>query len=173
MWPDFLRPDNGLKPVSLAALAGSLVFYAAFMLYAAANTTGFLFLDHANLMIHEVGHMFFAWGGETLHILGGTILQVVVPVVCALIFFRTGETAAIAFAVFCGFENLLYIAAYMGDARRSAMPLVGADESDWTILVTKWGVLQLDTAIASWVRGTGWLGMLATPAWLTWRHLRG
>jgi hypothetical protein len=51
------------------------------------------------------------------------------------------------------------------------MPLVGGDESDWTILFTHWGVLGLDTRIAAVVRGLGWTGMLAAVAWLGWRFL--
>jgi hypothetical protein len=170
--PDFLRPENGLKPVLLGHLAGSLLFYLGFFLYAASDTTGFLFLDHANLMIHEAGHMFFGWGGETIQILGGTLLQLFVPLVCVLAFYRAGETAAIAFAIFWGFENMLYIATYMGDARTAALPLIGSDESDWAILFTKWGVLHQDRAIAAWVRALGWIGMASAPVWLTWRHLR-
>jgi hypothetical protein len=60
----------------------------------------------------------------------------------------------------------------MADARRSALPLVGSDESDWTILFTHWGVLHLDTAIAAWTRGAGWIGMLAASGWLAYRHVR-
>jgi len=33
----------------------------------------------------------------------------------------------------------------------------------------RWGVLDLDTTIAAVVRGLGWLGMVATWAWLVWR----
>jgi hypothetical protein len=152
-------------------MIGSGIFYGLFLLYAATNTSGFLFLDHANLMIHEAGHMVFAWGGETLQILGGTLAQLIVPLVCTLVFIRRGETAAVAFTVFWGFENLLYIATYMADARTSALPLVGADESDWTLLFTQWGVLHLDRTIAAWTRAVGWIGMLATPAWLAWRQV--
>ena len=166
-----LRPENGLKPVSREAMIGSGIFYGLFLLYAATSSTGFLFLDYANLLIHEAGHMFFAWGGETLQILGGTLAQLIVPLVCTLVFFRRGDTAAIAFTVFWGFENLLYIATYMGDARSSALPLVGSDESDWTLLFSKWGILHLDRTIAAWTRALGWIGMLATPAWLAWRHV--
>ena len=61
----------------------------------------------------------------------------------------------------------------MADARRSALPLVGSDESDWTILFTHWGVLARDTTIAAIVRGVGWMGMIAAVAWLAWMHLTG
>ena len=94
------------------------------------------------------------------------------PLACVLFFVRRGDTAAVAATTFWGFENLLYVATYMADARRSALPLVGSDESDWTILFTHWGVLQQDTAIAAWTRGVGWIGMLASVGWLVWMHLR-
>ena len=146
--------------------------FAAFLVYASLDTDGFLFVDNANLMIHEAGHLFFAWAGYYTQILGGTLAQILVPLALGLFFVRRGDTAAVAVTSFWGFQNLLYIATYMGDARRSALPLVGSDESDWTILFTHWGVLQLDTAIAGWVRGLGWIGMLATIAWLAWMHFR-
>jgi hypothetical protein len=165
--------DDEFAPVSRQTLITWLVAYSAFLIYAALNTSGFLFIDHANLMIHEVGHAAFSWAGYTLHILGGTLMQILVPLVFGILFYRRRETTAVACAAFWGFQNFLYIATYMADARRSALPLVGADESDWTILFTQWGVLQYDTTIASWVRGIGWIGMLATMGWLAWMHFRG
>jgi hypothetical protein len=163
--------ERGLKPVSRAAFLGWTVFYVLFLVYAATNTTGFLLLDHANLMIHEAGHVVFSWDGETLQILGGTLAQILVPAVCTYIFLRRRETLAVAFCAFWMFENLLYVATYMGDARTSALPLVGGDESDWTLLFTRWGVLQEDRTIAAWTRSLGWIGMLATIAWLAWMHV--
>ena len=167
-----LLPDAGFTPVSRTALLGWCGAFVAFLIYAALDTDGFLFLDNANLMIHEAGHMLFGWAGYHTQILGGTLTQVGVPLVCMLFFIRRGETTAVAATMFWTFENLLYVAFYMADARRSAIPLVGSDESDWTILFSHWGVLQHDLAIAAWTRGVGWLGMLAAIAWLVWMHAR-
>jgi hypothetical protein len=167
-----LLPEDGLAPVSRAALTGWLAFYALFFIHAATNTTGFLVIDHANLMFHEAGHAVFGWAGYYTQILGGTIGELLVPVLCALVFIRRGETTAVAATAFWTFENLLYIAAYMADARRSAIPLVGGDESDWTILFTHWGVIQHDLTIAAWTRGIGWIGMLGTIGWLAWMHVK-
>ena len=169
---DWLLPDEGFAPVSRGALLAWVVFYGVFFLYAAADSSGFLILDHANLMFHEAGHVVFSWAGYYTRILGGTLGEVIVPLVCALVFVRRGETTAVAFCTFWFFENFLYIATYMGDARRSALPLVGGDESDWTILFSHWGVLGDDRAIALVTRAVGWMGMLATVAWLVWMHLR-
>jgi hypothetical protein len=169
---DWLWPEDGFAPVSRPAMVAWGLFYAAFLAYAALDTSGFLLIDFANLMFHEAGHALFSWAGYYTQILGGTIGELLVPLSCTLVFLRRGETAAIAFCAFWTAENLLYIAAYMRDARRAALPLVGSDESDWTILFTHWGVLQDDLTIAAWTRGLGWFGMLAAAAWLAWMHLR-
>src|SRR5262249_9682122 len=142
-------PMSSMRPVSLSEVLGWSCFYVAFLIYAAMNTSGFLFLDYANLMFHEVGHPAFSWAGYYPMIMGGPLGELIGPLVCLIVFWRQGTTAAVAFCAFWAFENLLYIAAYMADARRSALPLVGSDESDWTILFTHWGVLQQDTAIAA------------------------
>jgi hypothetical protein len=57
----------------------------------------------------------------------------------------------------------------MADARTSALPLVGSEESDWTILFTQWGILTRDQQIGATSRALGWLGMFASVAWLAYR----
>lgn len=167
----WLLPEDGFKPVSRAEAIGWSLAFAAFMLYARANTSGFLFIDNANLMIHEMGHTMFSWVGYYTMILGGTLLQVIAPLACTLFFIRKGQTTAVACTAFWLSENLLYVATYMADARRSALPLVGGDESDWTILFTHWGVLQNDLTIAGWTRGIGWIGMMSAVGWLIYMHM--
>lgn len=157
------------KPVSLAGGIGWLCFYTLFLLYAFADRSGFLFLDHANLIIHEGGHFFFSWFGETLHILGGTLGELIVPLLCASYFFWQREVTGFAFCSFWFFENFPYIGTYMADARTAALPLVGSDESDWTILFGQWGLLAQDQKIGGIMRVLGWLGMTATAAWLAYR----
>jgi hypothetical protein len=159
------------KPVSRLAGIAWLSFYALFLIYAFTNRSGFLILDHANLIIHEGGH-FFSWFGETIHILGGTLGELIVPLLCAAYFFFQRETTGFAFSVFWFFENFPYIGAYMADARTSVLPLVGSDESDWTILFTQWGLLAQDQKIGGIMRTLGHLGMLVTMAWLALRLRR-
>jgi hypothetical protein len=157
------------KPISRLSGFAWLSFYALFLLYAFTNRTGFLFLDYANLIIHEGGHFFFSWFGETIHIFGGTLGELIVPLLCATYFFFQRETIGFAFCIFWFFENFPYIGAYMADARTSVLPLVGSDESDWTILFTQWGLLAQDQKIGGIMRTLGHLGMLATIAWLAYR----
>ena len=166
------RPASAWTGVSRPALLAWLAFYALFLLYAARYQSGFLLLDHVNLVIHEGGHFFFGWFGETLGILGGTLGELLVPLLIAFYFIWHRQTAGVAFAVFWFFENFLYIATYMADARTLALPLVGGDEHDWELLFGQWGVLQHDRAVASATRSLGWLGMMASIAWLVWMALR-
>ncbi len=163
------------KPVTRGALIAWLVAYGLFLWYAARDTEGFLFVDHANLVFHEAGHMFFSWFGHTIMMLGGTLGELLVPLFVGVYFGLRRETAGVAFAGFWFFENFLYISAYMADARAMNLPLVGVGDSvehDWNFLFSHWGVLGQDTSIAATTRWLGWCGMLATMAWLVWMHFR-
>lgn len=166
------RPEGDWQSVSLAALVGWLAFYALFLLHAATDRDGFLLIDNVNLIIHEGGHFFFGWFGYIVGILGGTLGELLVPLLIAIYFFWHRQTAAVAFAAFWFFENFLYIGTYMADARTQVIPLVGSGEHDWEILFSHWGVLGQDLTIGGLTRRLGWLGMLATVAWLIWMSRR-
>jgi hypothetical protein len=157
------------KPVSRITGIAWLCFYALFLLYALTNRSGFLILDYANLIIHEGGHFFFGWFGDTIRILGGTLGELLVPLLCAAYFFFQREATGFAFSMFWFFENFPYIGTYMSDARTSALSLVGSDESDWTILFTQWDLLAYDQKIGATVRILGDLGMFAIGLWLAHR----
>ena len=157
------------KRISRPAAIAWLCFYGLFLLYAATSRSGFLFLDYVNLLIHEAGHFFFSWFGYTVTILGGTLGELLVPLLCAAYFAWQRETSGAAFCSFWFFENFPYIGAYMADARAEALPLVGSGEHDWQILFGQWGLLLHDRAIGGFTSAVGWLGMLATVAWFAWR----
>jgi hypothetical protein len=157
------------KPISRYAGIGWLCFYVLFLVYAARERSGFLFLDFANLMIHEVGHPLFSIFGYTPMILGGTLMELLVPALCAVAFFWKREVAGTAFCLFWFFENCPYIGTYMADARAQNLPLVGSGDHDWGILFGQWGLLAQDERIGGATRAIGWIGMIAVMGWLAWR----
>lgn len=174
---NWTQAEEDWRPVPRPALGAWLVFYGLFLLYAFRMHGAFLFIDFANLVVHEGGHMLFGWFGPTLMIWGGTVLQWGVPFLLAGYFFTQRQTTAFAFCAFFFFENWLYTATYMADARAMILPLVTAGDSDfvehdWHTIFSSLGVLQYDTAIAGIVRILGWIGMLATVAWLARRWQR-
>jgi hypothetical protein len=160
------------EPTSRIAGISWLLAYALFLLHAFLDTTGFLFPDFVNLMIHEAGHLFFSWGGYTLMLLGGTLGELLVPLLCSLYFYFHGQTYGFTFSVFWFFENFLYIGTYIQDARANALPLVNSEIGDWTILFGQWHLLPYDLKIGQVVRTLGWLGMAATLALLAYRIYR-
>src|SRR5579864_5338025 len=166
--------DQRWKPISHAAIVAWLVFYIGFLAYAFSAHGAGLLIDNANLVVHEGGHNLFGWFGPTLGLWGGTLLQWLVPFLLAAWFFKERQTAGFVFSLFFFFENWLYIATYMADARAQELPLVTTGdpdfvEHDFHAIFSSLGVLEYDTKIAAVVRLLGWLGMIACVAWLAWR----
>jgi hypothetical protein len=160
------------KPITRLGGGLWLVAYLLFLIHAWRDSSGFLFPDLVNLMIHEAGHVFFSWGGNTIMLLGGTLGELIVPLLCAAAFFYQRQVYGFVFSAFWSFENFLYIGTYMADARTATLSLVNSDESDWTILFTQWNILLYDQRIGHLVRKLGWLGMLVVAAWLAWKTYR-
>ena len=174
---DATLSDEPWKPVSRPALGAWLIFYAGFLVYAFSAHGGFLFIDSANLVVHEGGHNLFYWFGPTLGLWGGTLLQWLVPFLLAVYFFAHRQVTGFVFCLFFFFENWLYTATYMADARAQVLPLVTTGdpdfvEHDFFRIFSSLGVLDHDTQIAAVVRVLGWYGMLACVAWLTMRGLK-
>jgi hypothetical protein len=169
--------DEPWKPASRPALAAWLIFYGAFLVYALSAHGGFLFIDDANLVVHEGGHNLFGWFGSTLGLWGGTLLQWLVPFLLAAYFFAQRQIAGFVFCAFFFFENWLYTATYMADARAQVLPLVTTGDSDFVehdfyAIFSSLGVLNYDTKIAAVVRFLGWCGMIGVVVWLTLRTAR-
>ena len=161
------------QPVPRWALVAWASFYAPFLTYVFHSHGGFLFIDLANLVVHEGGHLLFGWFGPTLGLWGGTLLQWLVPFLLAGYFFVQRQKSSFVFCTFFLFENWLYTATYMADARAMVLPLVTTGdpdhiEHDWNTIFSSLGLLQYDTTIAGIVRFLGWCGMIGVVVWFVW-----
>jgi hypothetical protein len=168
---DELGFNEPWKPVSRPVQAAWLVFYVVFLGYAFSAHGGFLFIDMPNLIVHEGGHNLFGWFGPTIGLWGGTLLQWLVPLLLAVYFFTRRETTGFVFCLFFFFENWLYTATYMADARAMELELVTTGDPefakhDFNAIFSSLGVLNYDTTIAAVVRTLGWCGMIAVVIWL-------
>ena len=128
-------------------------------------------VDYVNLPFHEAGHVFFSPFGSTLHILGGTLGELLVPALLGMNFlFRDRRLPGAAFCLWWLGENFVYIARYMADARDLELPLVGGGDHDWNELFYRFGLLS-ETSVArvsSVTHATGVVVMLAGLAWLAY-----
>jgi hypothetical protein len=114
-------------------------------------------LDDVNLAIHEAGHVFFQPLGDALGALGGSLLQVMVPLAFVVYFLRQQETfSASVVGAWLG-ASLGNVALYIADAQAQELPLLGGENviHDWWYLLTEWDLLPQDHAIAGWVRLAG------------------
>jgi len=158
------------KRVSTQQFTGFCVGLVVFALLMFKSEPGFIFcLDHANLLFHEAGHPAAGLFSRRFEVYGGTLGQLVFPLVLAVSFWREGQTVSFAASVIWFFENWLNIARYMADARTQILPLVGGGCHDWATIFGRWDVMNHDTQIAGVVQFTGWLGMAAACLWITWQ----
>ena len=159
--------------VTASKLIGFAIGMGLVLLLVLKSEPGFVFLvDHANLLFHEAGHPFVGLFSSRLEVYGGTLGQLVFPVVLAISFWRKGESLSFAGSVVWFFENWLNIARYMVDARAQELPLVGGGEHDWANIFGRWGLMAHDTQIASVVQTLAWAGVAAACLWVLWRWWR-
>lgn len=127
-----------------------------------------------NLPFHEAGHILFRPFGAFVTSLGGTLLQLLVPLVCGgVLFLQQKDGFAAAFCLWWFGENFLDIAPYMADARTGVLPLVGGNTGqsspygfhDWEFLLTETGWIAHDQVLAGYTAATGWIVMIAGLVW--------
>ena len=128
-------------------------------------------LDVVNLVFHEAGHILWLPFGSFLTSLGGSLTQVLIPLVCAAAFWTKADRFAAAAAVWWAGENLVDLAPYVGDARALQIVLLGGhtgaevEGHDWEAILGALGWLPYDVALARGFRLVGFAAMLAALAW--------
>src|SRR5438093_10684526 len=82
------------------------------------SESGFVFLiDHANLLFHEAGHPIIGLFSTRLEPYGGTVGQLVFPIVLAVSFWRKEQPLSFAGGWVWFLVNWLNIGRYMSGAR--------------------------------------------------------
>lgn len=123
------------------------------------------FVDNINLPVHETGHLVFAPFGDTLQLLGGSVLQLLLPLAFAAYFTMHRDEHAASIGIWWVGQNFVNISTYMADAQAMDLPLVGGGEHDWHVLLEQWGVLSQAVQYAQFARGFGLLVMLVATVW--------
>lgn len=153
MTADELRSILFSRKFLIAIAAG------AYFLWCAWDPYQWHLVDGANLLIHEAGHFFFRPFGEFLMIAGGSLLQVIMPVIFVIYFFRREETYSAALVMFWVGESLINVSVYAGDSIRMQLPLIGGEDSvhDWNYMLVRMGLLSATSMIAGAIRLCGTL----------------
>lgn len=159
---------KGLLLVLVAVWSLSFLFASV-----QSNVVGHSFMHLVNLPFHEAGHIVFSPFGRFLHVLGGTLGQLLMPAVCvAVLLLRTRDAFGAAMALWWLAESFMDIAPYINDARTLNLILLGgvtgkdvADYHDWEYLLRSLGLLRMDHALACLAQGTGIVLMLSALGW--------
>ena len=115
----------------------------------------FRLLDHLDLAIHEAGHLLFAPLGEFVGFLGGTLLQLLLPLSFVWHFHRQRDPFAVHVVLWWVAQNLWNISVYVRDARSQTLPLLGGGEHDWAYLLGHLDLLKYDQVLGRSIYLTG------------------
>jgi hypothetical protein len=130
------------------------------------------FMHLVNLPFHEAGHIFFIPFGRFMMFLGGTLGQLLMPLVClfALLIWARNNFGASACLWWFG-QNFVDIAPYINDARALRLILLGGvtgretDGHDWENILRTLGWLRYDQSIAKMSYAIGIILILIALAW--------
>jgi len=145
-----------------------LVPYAFWLVFAYE----FHFIDWLNLFIHEGGHFLFTFLGEWMHILGGTLAQLLVPIAFALYFLYRRQKYESTFCVFWFGESMMHMARYIGDAQEQVLPLLGKGTHDWNWMLSQTGVLEHCEGIALFFQVVASIIVLSSVAYMLYNAFR-
>jgi hypothetical protein len=127
-----------------------------------------------DLPFHEAGHIFFRFMGSLMTSLGGSLFQLMMPLICgSVLLVKTRDPFGASVCLWWTGENFLDLAPYINDARSLSLPLLGGNTGqtspygfhDWEFILTETGLLPYDHAFA-W--GAHILGSFFMVLALTW-----
>ncbi len=108
-------------------------------------------LDHINLLFHEGGHGVFRLFGGFIYTLGGTLMQIFIPVLFIFYFHTNGKRIGTQISLVYLGQNLLNISVYAADAEQQALPLLGGNKvyHDWNRMLTDLNLLNHAEAVGN------------------------
>src|SRR6187455_2214097 len=123
------------------------------------------FLHLPDLVFHEAGHWILMPLGRFMSVLGGSLMPLLIPVVCAVAFVRQDNPFGAAVCIWWAGQNLIDLAPYIADARRLQLVLLGGftgaevEGHDWEYLLTTIGWLRYDVTLGRASQAMGALTM--------------
>ena len=173
----FLIPDK----ISNERFYLNLIIYVVFFVwgwsfiladhYSAELNNSFMHL--INLVFHEAGHVIFRLFGNFMTVLGGSLMQLLVPLIIIFsLLIKNKDTFGASFGLWWLAQSLMDLVAYIKDAQRQEMWLLGGVQGkdmpgihDWNNILSQLDLLQDAHAIAATVSWFAILLMLLGFIW--------
>ncbi len=140
---------------------------ATYFFYCARTWGDWHFIDSVNLIIHEAGHWIFLPFGQFLAVAGGSLLQVIIPLLFAAYFWKRNDGWSAGIVLMWAGQSLANVARYAADALAMELPLLGGDSTihDWNWLLVMTGQLRHTHGIANTILTLGILLIITGTAW--------
>lgn len=159
--------------VLLLWLAAQMIFTGYEEVVRGEPPASYWFLHRIDLVFHEAGHVVFRLLGDFMAVLGGSLLQVLVPAVVTGAFLaRDANNFGASVGLWWTGQSLSDVAIYIRDAGELRLPLLGggtgADRPgfhDWQNILSRLGLLEYDGAIGGLADAAGVLLMLTALLW--------
>lgn len=139
------------------------------------NYTGESVFHLINLPFHEAGHLLFMPLGRFMMFLGGSLAQILMPVICLGTFLvKTRDPFGASVALWWTAQNFMDLAPYINDARAMDLMLLGGvtgketDGHDWNNILTMLGWLDYDHRLAHLTYNLGIALMIISFVWGGW-----
>ncbi|WP_162232598.1 zinc ribbon domain-containing protein, partial [Methylogaea oryzae] len=171
-----LETPERVSPLEFRARAAAFVFFAAWgwqlaWLDIGNGAIGASFVHNILLPFHEAGHVLFRPFGEFVTYLGGTLGQLLMPVVLGVALIRERrDNFGAALALWLLGASLLDVAPYVYDALDPQLMLLsgltGKDgDHDWIYLLGSTGLLRQAQTLGRATRWAGIVTLLCAGAW--------
>ncbi len=148
--------ERSATPVTSTRTLARSAFLLAAAIYAMVRLTDLAWwdlLDDVNLAVHETGHLLFGIFGDIPGVMGGSLLQVIIPAIFAGYFFRSGQRFSGAMTLTWVAQSMVNVSIYIRDARAQQLSLLGGENSihDWWYILINWDLLHADQRIGGFV----------------------
>lgn len=131
------------------------------------------FMHSINLVFHEAGHVIFRLFGYFMTVLGGSLMQLIMPLIIIFsLLIKNKDTFGASIGLWWLAQSLMDLVAYINDAQRQEMWLLGGVQGkdmpgihDWNNIFNELGLLDHTHAIAVTVSWFAILLMLLAFVW--------
>lgn len=108
--------------------------------------------------------MVFSPFGYMMHMLGGSLMQLLIPLAAVIVWYRRDKLNVHYFLFWLG-ENMINVSVYVGDAPYRRLQLISSGAvHDWFTILGRLGMLKSAETIASFLFNSGVLIIIGSIA---------
>lgn len=172
----FIPEQHKTEPVYFYGRVIAYVFFLIWglkLISTPMNDLMMSFMHNINLPMHEAGHIIFSFLGDFMRVLGGTLMQLIMPaIVTGAFLVKNRDAFGASLGLWWLGQSFMDNAPYINDARAGELLLLGGVTGkeapgyhDWENILGRLGWLQYDQLLAKISFTVGIALMLLALAW--------